>query len=78
MAVPLSVEAVEFSLMTRVPTEEGSDSSGNCVPSREIFFCINFIYFTRITHALKALGVLLNSDIYICMCTKISHTHIRY
>ena len=38
--VPLSVEAEEFSLMTvpktRVPTEEGSDSSGNCVPSREM------------------------------------------
>ena len=41
-------------------------------------FFINFIYFTRITHALKALGVLLNSDIYIYMCTKINHTHIRY
>ena len=36
--VPLSAE--EFSLMTvpktRVPTEEGSDGSGNCVPSREM------------------------------------------
>ena len=41
----------------------------------EIFFCMNFIYLTRITHALKAPGVLLNSDIYIYMCTKINHTH---
>ena len=48
------------------------------VHGSEFFFCINFIYLTRITHALKALGVLLNSDIYIYMCTKINHTHIRY
>ena len=38
--VPLSVEAEEFSLRTvpktRVPTGEGSDGSGNCVPSREM------------------------------------------
>ena len=38
--VPLSVEAEEFSLRTvrkdRVPTGEGSDGSGNCVPSREV------------------------------------------
>ena len=38
--VPLSVEAEEFSVRTvpktLVPTEEGSDGSGNCVPSREM------------------------------------------
>ena len=38
--VPLSVEAEEFSLKTvpknRVPTGEESDSSENCVPSREM------------------------------------------
>ena len=38
--VPLSVEAEEFSLATilnvRVPAEEGSDSSGSCIPSREM------------------------------------------
>ena len=38
--VPLSVEAEEFSLRTvpknRVPTGEGSDGSGNCVPSWEV------------------------------------------
>ena len=38
--VPLSVEAEEFSLRTvpknRIPTGEGSDGSGNCVPSREV------------------------------------------
>ena len=36
--VPLSLEAEEFSLRTvpkiRIPTGEGSDGSGNCVPSR--------------------------------------------
>ena len=38
--VPLSVEAEEFSLATvlnvRVPAEEGSHRSGNCIPSREM------------------------------------------
>ena len=37
--VPLSVEAEEFSLRTvpkiRITTEEGSDSSGKYIPSRE-------------------------------------------
>ena len=38
--VPLSVEAEEISLRTVpkiwIPTGEGSDGSGNCVPSREM------------------------------------------
>ena len=49
--MPLSVEAEEFSLRTvpknRVPTGEGSDGSGNCVPSQEVHGKVVMLWYRR-------------------------------